>query len=537
MKCLIVDDEPNVRKSYLMMGRWPELGIERILEASNGLAALEIVQKEQPEIIITDMKMNVMDGVTLLASLAGLSYAPQIIVISGYSSYEYMHSAIAHQVLDYVLKPVGERALNDCLQRAVQAFCSAHTENFQDLLRMFTARMGERLGPQGDSRQDLWQIGVAREFLTRWPLVRVFMPILMNFNAVCKETCRGLTDLMCIKVQHAMADALKPAFGERLLVLHIKDDAEWSFLCLIGSDSATAAESLLLEQHISRAAEALRQIGLSPIFAYSSHDYKSDDVNSACRAVRRTLLHIRLDASSALIPVVDDAEYPPACKRLALCDEPLIRALLAGDRETAFQLVDRALSDIFLHDMSIYATQTLAMELFEILARMASQHDAQTENLPPLNQIWSAIYGGLGDADTLRDLFRSYVNQACLLFSGVRQSSLLNDLLSYMDHHYAEKITLASIARHFYVSREHLSRLFRQELGKSFTDCLTSIRLQHVKDLLLLTNLPLSAIAPMTGFVDPNYLSRVFRREVGVTPLSFRLQKKGLRRATRLLRL
>jgi Response regulator containing CheY-like receiver domain and AraC-type DNA-binding domain len=119
MKAVIIDDEQMVREAIRILGHWSSLEIDSIIEASNAMEALSVIRKEKPEIVITDMKMPIMSGKDLLLELDRLNLHQQIIVVSGYSDFDFTRQAIRSNVVDYILKPINEQELNDALSRAV----------------------------------------------------------------------------------------------------------------------------------------------------------------------------------------------------------------------------------------------------------------------------------------------------------------------------------------------------------------------------------------------------------------------------------
>jgi YesN/AraC family two-component response regulator len=118
-KAVVVDDEELVREAVIALGRWRDFGIDRILEASNAREALELIRCERPDIVISDMKMPVMNGIELLKELAAGGFAAKVIVVSGYSDYEYTRQAIRSNVVDYILKPVDSQELNNAIAAAI----------------------------------------------------------------------------------------------------------------------------------------------------------------------------------------------------------------------------------------------------------------------------------------------------------------------------------------------------------------------------------------------------------------------------------
>lgn len=119
-KTLIIDDIALVRDAVKILGQWDIFEISEIFEASNAQEALSIIHAEKPDIIITDMKMPVMDGTALLQYLEKEHISSKVIVISGFSDFSYMRTAIKSGVIDYILKPIDPQDLNNALAAAIE---------------------------------------------------------------------------------------------------------------------------------------------------------------------------------------------------------------------------------------------------------------------------------------------------------------------------------------------------------------------------------------------------------------------------------
>lgn len=119
-KVLIIDDIALVRDAVKMLGQWELFEITEIYEAGNAREGLDIIRKHCPDIIITDMKMPVMDGTALLQYLEKEHIPGKIIVISGFSDFSYMRTAIQSGVIDYILKPIDPQDLNNALSSAFE---------------------------------------------------------------------------------------------------------------------------------------------------------------------------------------------------------------------------------------------------------------------------------------------------------------------------------------------------------------------------------------------------------------------------------
>lgn len=117
-KILLVEDEEIIRKGIRHSMPWEELGTIVVAEASNGIDGINKIKEFQPDIVITDINMPVMDGLKMLEmTRPEYDYVP--IILTGYSEFEYAREAIKHGVADYVLKPLNSSEMEEAIKRAV----------------------------------------------------------------------------------------------------------------------------------------------------------------------------------------------------------------------------------------------------------------------------------------------------------------------------------------------------------------------------------------------------------------------------------
>ncbi len=135
---LLVDDEKHVRDTIKMMCDFEKFGITKILEADNGIDALEIIVKEKPHIVITDMKMPFLNGVELLKKSNEADFKGKIIVLSGYDIFEYARESLRQGAFDYLLKPINPFEINDAVKRAASFFSNELPEtDFLDEIKAY----------------------------------------------------------------------------------------------------------------------------------------------------------------------------------------------------------------------------------------------------------------------------------------------------------------------------------------------------------------------------------------------------------------
>lgn len=124
---ILIDDEAWTRDALRRLGNWDALGIDIIAEASDGEYGLEIISRLQPDMIVTDVKMPHMNGIELLQILRSRGSRAQVIFVSGYDDYTFMHGAMKLQAMDYLLKPVKPEELNELLARCIRELDAQNT--------------------------------------------------------------------------------------------------------------------------------------------------------------------------------------------------------------------------------------------------------------------------------------------------------------------------------------------------------------------------------------------------------------------------
>ena len=117
-KLVIVDDEPATRQGIRTALNWSLLNIEIAGEASNGLEALDLVERIHPDILICDIRMPKMDGISLVTELQSRSPGTQVLFLSGYSDKEYLKNAIRLDAVDYIFKPFELDELTAAVKKA-----------------------------------------------------------------------------------------------------------------------------------------------------------------------------------------------------------------------------------------------------------------------------------------------------------------------------------------------------------------------------------------------------------------------------------
>lgn len=133
-KVLVVDDEIFVRKGIVMETDWASLGCAVVAEAGNGLEGLEAARKYQPDLIISDIRMPKMDGLSMIRTLREDGCQAQVIFLTAYGEFEYARDALKLYACDYLLKPFEDGELEAAVEKACKPLRKSleNSRNFQE---------------------------------------------------------------------------------------------------------------------------------------------------------------------------------------------------------------------------------------------------------------------------------------------------------------------------------------------------------------------------------------------------------------------
>ncbi len=203
----------------------------------------------------------------------------------------------------------------------------------------------------------------------------------------------------------------------------------------------------------------------------------------------------------------------------------------SGDNQGAVDAADRFLDELYLLEAGdLNSMKVKIYSLCNLLLRGLPDWDRSSPGY---------IETESGNLDILADEqdYESMKRSACSILGDLAvkyardyyhgSSEIVLETLKFINKHYREKVTLGDMAAYFHMSQSYLSVLFKQEMGKSFTEYLTGLRLGEAKKLLRETNLNLTDVAYQCGFEDQSYFSKVFHKVEGITPSRYRNQQRG----------
>ncbi|KAI7265874.1 hypothetical protein KC345_g8372 [Hortaea werneckii] len=482
------------------------------------------MQEHQPAIVFTDMRMPLMDGAELLEWLHVHFPNTKTIVISGYQDFNYVKPAIVYGGTDYLLKPLNSKQLIASAEHAFKLYMEEEAER------------------QQQRRQNM-QLNVLRPLY--WD--KVLSDLVSgqaSFHelklALCEELGMPIGASDCrvavISLQGTDCRLLKRFHGDVALTAFVLANVCNEVMAPDGSGYAFRSWQsggdlvVLLWNAVPQAEEVLNSINESIRQAYGIQvDIGLSPLNPLPEGLQLAFAQARQGLEERNLLQRDGRihsfrELPGGSRPLEdyALDEQLDKlriAVLSGDLDRMERVVEewaRQLAGLTLLTESSFLHQQ--EEIRAVLKRWRPEEDIHLELCYDTQ--------GLFSVEKWQSQLKSLLQ---LLYRGSAQapdSRLVLEIREYLNLNYAQEMTLQHIAERFFISRENVSRKFKQITGENLSDYLTSLRVEKAKTLLQNTSLRLSQISELVGYEDEKYFSRVFKKSTGVTPREYRKQEE-----------
>lgn len=541
LKIFLAEDEVIVRETIKRMIPWEELGFELVGEAADGEMALPLLIRQQPDLLITDIKMPFMDGLTLARLAKKEIPGLKVVILSGYDDFNYAKQAIGIGVEDYLLKPITKNALIERLSEIRSRY--EHEKTQKEYYEKFQREM------------QAYEKNSSRDF----------------FEALVG----GSMDMMEVykRAEKLGLDIVAEAYNVLIFTMNCDED----FSGQRDEYSSWEAESLeLLENFFAGHSSAM--LFRSNIFSYGvllkgQRETIEENTRACVDEIRKILSRQdgRREWFLAVGQSVDrlsqiQKSYHTASRAFSqryLYDENILyydemetMEHPGGQAETEdnayLQKVDvnalnPAILQKFLSNGLQEETENFVKDYFYAIGQEPME-SLVFRNYVILNVRFSVIsfIKGLGcdtnemeSADTEEVLAESGKNMESAIAyakkmisqaieirdqnSGNKNRSILKTAVDFIDSHYMdEEISLNTVANVANVSSNHFSALFSQNMGQTFIEYLTTLRMNKAKELLRCTGMRSSEIAGEIGYKDAHYFSYLFKKTQGMTPSDYR---------------
>jgi two-component system response regulator YesN len=486
---LIVDDEPIVRNG-LQSFEWGNYGFECVGSCENGREALEWLNHNAVEVVLTDIKMPGIDGVELSRQIQERYPDIFVILLTGYNEFTYAQQAIKSGVFDYLLKPAEdsdfEKVLAKCTQKLRERdksnkILSVLSHHF--LLRNqlneshLSADVREMVGKQLSIRQD-----------------QPFKLILIYLEEESSEMSKEFDHWHFVRIsKREWVSLVSNEVIDSLLCSLIEHEIRFN----VGISSLKTSKEDVPEA-FSEANKALKKKFLLPdeqIFQYMDHFDEVNDWKNVSDIIKKIIL---------------------VANRINGLNPSKIEEQLS---DIVREIETKEISEKHIKQLLTYLISALETELVKLsFFNMKRWH---TEKTNFMHLIHTADRFETIKISLVSEISR-FIQEVNSDNTRIKESTKLGEVLEYIHLNYPLVLSLDLISEQFDMHPNFFSKWFKENKGINFIDYASRYRIDKSKELLEQTNMKTSQIAESVGIADARYFGQVFKKLVGLTPSEYR---------------
>ncbi|MDM5277465.1 response regulator [Paenibacillus silvae] len=527
IRMILADDEPVILRGLKMLIDWEELGIEIAGKAYDGNELIELIDRCNPDLIVSDICMPGQSGIDVLRYVQASRRTPKVVFISAHKEFDYAKEALKYGALDYLVKPVNTDQLKQVIQKAVSLIRDEteeerKREKLQHLERDNKDRSFEELLDRltdGDDKA----VYALQKFLNLDD---------GKHAAVCVgDYSRGVQDqirwqkrerkLIDFAITNVMRESLKNIPNS----LFFRKGDMFCYLILCDDFSLPIQVSKTVRDQVRNYLKLDMTIGVGG--AVSSLQEAAVSFRQALDALEWAYFL----SPGHVIPYDTSPAEPAAQLRIEEMQSQLLEHLIESVGPDALhEPLSRLL--LAIKQAAVGNKQTAVSSVYDTLITLRQELQAMGVSLESYNEDFRILLKRISDFGTLQEV-ETYVNELIADIHPLVKSRLGNKehvqikrVKEYIEANYAQNITLDSIAELIYMNPSYFSTFFKKHTGQNYKQYLTEIRMKHARQMLLHSDLMVYEIAEKVGYNSARLFSDMFRKHYGQIPQEFR-QSKG----------
>ena len=512
-KILVVDDDKIIRKGLIKIIEKSDTEFEIAGEAANGLRALEVIKESKPDILITDIKMPVMDGIELINRIQEEKLDLSIVVLSGFDDYKYVREALKGGAYDYLLKPIDKTQMFDILYKLKEKIISK--EKKQEEIKYISKLVSDSekimkeksfISILDGSKNDLDLLETKD---SRNNYIVVF-----SIDGLYKHEENNNAVIMLENLKKEVYEVFKDGMviaaemNKKIVML-------FNFLNTTSDYFNKALENIILKCHDNEKVT----IGVSRIFNDKANIQNAYD--EAVKAVEfkfyygtNKIYHyeennniLKGNINLEEIKSLEDSliNYIQICdlEKIKLACKKIFEYLNRFKVEPA---AVKKMLNAFISKMSSKEQDFL----YVVENNEEGDVDFFIENIDTYFELCDYVIDYLLKAAEKMKLIRSE-----------RDKKIIERAKLYIKKHYKEDITLKTVADYVFLNPNYFSKLFKEEVHINFIDYLIETRIEVAKELLKVPGIKVYEVAEQIGYDEVVSFNRAFKKVVGVSPKNY----------------
>lgn len=508
MKLVIVENEIRIREGICKLILKMKKNYEVIGEADNGKEGLKLIQSLKPDIVITDIRMPVMDGLQMLEELSRRHIKVKAIVLSAYSEFTYAQKAITLGVSEYLLKPIVIGDFARSLQN-IETQCEMETaENSEIIDSLETILAGLLYGSMKLNENLKKYLKSKYDFCYEQSISEVMLYLGKSYSDYLERTKQNLNRILLNRsgVKYCFLEFHKEK--AIIIVLYNYQDAK--------EQEKWFQNELFMHKNIN--------IPTTTGGAWITMD-SLDELKASHQILQQSIDWTIILGNDVMIsyPKILQVQTMPCIYPIEK-ENKLKVALCTNEKESVHKILKSFTG--YFHNGNVYEPKEVkesfvrflwsAISIVKEIGKIDSNHIKQQELLENIMNA-KTFY----ELEDIMETFYQYMIANTHLEH--EDTSLMIAKAQRLIHEfYQVGITLEEIADKLNVTPEYLGMQFHRETGMNFTHYIKECRIRKAKELLITTQLKLNRIAKQVGYTDAKYFSRVFREETRMLPTEFR---------------
>lgn len=504
MNLLIVDDQKHIRDGLqAMLNQFP-LQIDQMYCAANGIEALQILEQHSVQLVITDIRMPDMDGLTLMARTKEERIKVDYLIISGYSDFAYAQKAIALGAKGYLLKPVKREDLQAAVEHVQQEVNTrqALSRNMKHLSRraLETDLKELRMYMKGSASDAAWISETEEQHPELW----------RNYRLCLLREEMWINQPGAVS-SHSMESIAYQVYGKQ------------GCICLQHRPHLILAVDALVDTNALLTALKAAQMGA--IIAMTDPQQGLSRLPDSYAGVMELYHHSYLfPERRCILP----AQIAGLEQHWELPYEDIyVLFHLIGTKNSG--KITEGFSRLFHKDVLQRYHIRYTQQLCRAMVQMLEEYERVIRPYMGEEALDIESLRSLYDYPGIRDYIQALQQQLLRLNQfyyefkcSYRNTQDLNEAIRYIHENYHKPLDLAMVSNHVSLNYAYFSNLFKKNIGKGFAEYLRDVRLDKARRLLADTEHKIVEVAAMVGYESYKSFTRAFREVMGMQPTEYR---------------
>ncbi|MFD0678330.1 MULTISPECIES: response regulator transcription factor [unclassified Paenibacillus] len=500
-RILLVEDEPLFRKGLAKMIAGSGTSWNVCGEAENGQEAEQLIAELHPDLVITDIRMPLMDGLELLKRAKAASPDIEFIVITGFQDFQYAQTALRHGALDLLVKPCSKQDIDTVLEK----------------VEVIVQEKQKRLRKQASERQ-LQLENTLRSIFLRSPYSIESVTQLEHSLFGSRLILFQITDYFPAHRQYSKRDVPLLQFAVLNIISELLDVHDMSGTLLLVEPGRYALFITQGSEEQSLCTEVCATV--MQLLGLTVTTYQGGLIQSLLQ-LADLYESIMTHADVASGGSMEDL-FPLNRAQLLLVSAQMMAFILGGQTNNLKEYLEQLMKEICtmqgdswkIDALSLsFALQDTARKQFE------SEHDPQvlTQRISRLHECRStdeAYVWMKAETDGFLHTYHQWQSK--------HSANAISKAIRYMKEHFSEPLSLQQVASQVHLNTTYFSHLFKKETGCSFVNFLIELRMERAKQLLSNTDMNVTEVSGMIGYDLPNYFAKLFKQSTGLSPKEFR---------------